>query len=84
MVTAVVAAFLYLRIVVSIYLAAETGEPAPRLAVPVPARLGLAACALVSLAIGFFPDLVEGPADDGQPALVEYQETAPPEFSTGS
>ena len=56
MLTAVVAAFLYLRIIVSMYMSAEdAGEPRT-IRVPFAATLALGACALVTLGVGIFPE----------------------------
>jgi NADH-quinone oxidoreductase subunit N len=85
MITAVIAAFLYLRIVVSMYMAgAEEGdegeveeeaeaEPAiTRADVPVPAAAGLAVLVAfaVTLVVGFLPQLILHFANDAVPVLV--------------
>ena len=55
MLTAVVAAFLYLRIIVSMYMSVEdAGEPRT-IRVPFAAGLALATCALVTFGVGLFP-----------------------------
>ncbi|MET0904030.1 MAG: NADH-quinone oxidoreductase subunit N [Acidimicrobiales bacterium] len=70
MLTAVVAAFLYLRIIVSMYMSEEdAGEPRT-IRVPFAAGLALATCAAVTLGVGVFPGLLSGPAQDATPALV--------------
>jgi NADH-quinone oxidoreductase subunit N len=70
MLTAVVAAFLYLRIIVSMYMSGEeAGEPRA-IRVPFAAGLALATCALVTLGVGLFPGALSGTAQDATPALV--------------
>jgi NADH-quinone oxidoreductase subunit N len=70
MLTAVVAAFLYLRIIVSMYMSVEdAGEPRT-IRVPFAAGLALATCAAVTLGVGLFPGALSGPAQDATPALV--------------
>jgi NADH-quinone oxidoreductase subunit N len=83
MLTAVVAAFLYLRIIVSMYMSVEeAGEPRT-IRVPFAAGLALATCALVTLGLGLFPGVLSGTAKDATPDLVlEPADTAGPELST--
>lgn len=70
MLTAVVAAFLYLRIIVSMYMSAdEAGEPR-RIPVPFAAGLALLTCATVTLGAGLFPGALASTAKDATPALV--------------
>jgi len=70
MLTAVVAAFLYLRIIVSMFMSVEeAGEPRT-IRVPFAATLALATCALVTLGVGLFPGVLSGTAKDATPALV--------------
>ena len=70
MLTAVIAAFLYLRIIVSMYMSVEdAGEPRT-IRVPFAAGLALATCAVVTLGIGLFPGVLSGTAQDATPALV--------------
>jgi NADH-quinone oxidoreductase subunit N len=70
MLTAVVAAFLYLRIIVSMFMSVEeAGEPRT-IRVPFAAALALATCALVTLGVGLFPGVLSGTAKDATPALV--------------
>jgi NADH-quinone oxidoreductase subunit N len=70
MLTAVVAAFLYLRIIVSMYMSVEdAGEPRT-IRIPFAARLALATCALVTLGVGLFPGALSSTAKDATPALV--------------
>lgn len=78
MVSAVISAFLYLRIVVAMFMAGgDDGAdgPAPTRAqrIPVPAGAGLAIglCLLVTVAFGLFPDALVNAANAGQPALVK-------------
>jgi NADH-quinone oxidoreductase subunit N len=82
MVSAVIAAFLYLRLVVSMYMAAPEGaeEEIPAelrsdpVRVSVGAWLGIAICLVVTLAVGIVPDTVLDPAEKGTPALVQVAE----------
>ena len=70
MLTAVVAAFLYLRIIVSMYMSVEdAGEPR---AIPVPFAAGLALVIAVgfTLCVGLFPGLLSRAAEDATPVLV--------------
>ena len=70
MLTAVVAAFLYLRIIVSMYMSIEdAGEPR-RIPVPFAAGLALLACVVVTLGAGLFPGALASTAKDATPALV--------------
>jgi NADH-quinone oxidoreductase subunit N len=70
MLTAVISAFLYLRITVSMYMSTEEAG-APR-TIPVPFAAGLAVLVsfAVTLAVGVFPGLLAGPAKEATPALV--------------
>ncbi len=77
MVSSVVAAFLYLRIVVSMYMEAEEEREARRIPIPFSAGLALAASVLVTLAVGLFPGILSGPAGDATPVLVAEIAPAP-------
>jgi len=70
MVSAVIAAFLYLRIVVSMYVldAADDGAPAVRVAPA--AAIALAVTVLVTLGFGILPDTAVNLAKDAVPVLV--------------
>ena len=74
--TAVVSAFLYLRIIVSMYMGAADGdEPSPGLEgppveVPAAAGLALAICLAFTLVVGFFPQTLLDFAGDAIPVLV--------------
>jgi NADH-quinone oxidoreductase subunit N len=75
MVTAVVSAFLYLRIIVAMYFSGDEveGDAATgrsRVAVPWGAALSLGVAVAVTLAVGILPDLVSDVADDAIPVLV--------------
>ncbi len=80
MVSAVISAFLYLRVIVAMYMSgADDGDdgPAPtrasRIPVPLGAGIAIAACVVVTIGYGLFPDLLVKPARDGQPALVTVE-----------
>ena len=70
MLTAVIAAYLYLRIIVSMFMSAEDAAEPRRIRVPFAAGLALALCAIVTLGAGLFPDTLSSPATDATPALV--------------
>jgi NADH-quinone oxidoreductase subunit N len=72
MLAAVIAAGLYLRIVVSMYLAdPEAGDDSrPVIAVPFSAGLALAISATVTLVVGFIPGFLVNLAHDAVPVLV--------------
>ena len=77
MLTAVVAAFLYLRIIVSMYMSVEdAGEPRS-IPVPFAAGLALALCLGVTLVVGLFPGTLSGTAKRATPALVLEPTTTP-------
>ncbi|MEO7571575.1 MAG: NADH-quinone oxidoreductase subunit N, partial [Acidimicrobiales bacterium] len=70
MITAVIAAFLYLRIIVSMFMSVEdAGEPR-RIRIPVAAGLALVLCVVVTIGTGLFPDTLASQAKDATPALV--------------
>jgi NADH-quinone oxidoreductase subunit N len=70
MLTAVVAAFVYLRIIVSMYMSAEeAGEPR-RIPVPFAAGLALAVSAAVTLGVGVLPGSLSSTARDATAVLV--------------
>ncbi len=93
MVSAVIAAFLYLRLVVAMFMSgADDGDdgvaPARTARIPIPAGAGLviAICLAVTIGYGLLPDALVSPAREGQPALVQSEEpaaTAAPVTSPG-
>jgi NADH-quinone oxidoreductase subunit N len=88
MVTAVIAAALYLRVVVVMYLAGgahgDTEAPAtPRVRVGLAARLAIGLCVLVTIGVGLFPDTVVSLAQHGTPILIEPPAATPPPAGTG-
>lgn len=71
MLSAVIAAFLYLRVVVTMWFVAPGPDtPGRDLAIPVPTGVALVVCVAVSLFIGVAPDPVTRLADQAPPALV--------------
>lgn len=71
MLTAVVAAFLYLRIIVAMYMTSEEDLPEARsIDIPFGARLALALSLLVTVGVGVFPSLLADPAGDATAVLV--------------
>jgi NADH-quinone oxidoreductase subunit N len=79
MLSSVIAAFLYLRIVVAMYMEVDDGEEreARHIAIPFSAGLALAVSLLVTLGVGLFPSLLADPAGDATPALVVEATTTP-------
>lgn len=83
MITSVVAAFLYLRIIVSMYMSADEHAEAPaysraaRIRVPAGAKLALGLCLVVTVGVGIFPGPVTDLSNDGKPVLVNVAEPAP-------
>ncbi len=72
MLSSAIAAFLYLRIVVYMYLSDEDEAPAePHITVPAGTKLAIALCLLVTIGVGIMPELFDGPATHGVPYLVE-------------
>jgi NADH:ubiquinone oxidoreductase subunit 2 (subunit N) len=84
MLSSVIAAFLYLRIVVSMYMESDEGEVREARHIPIPFTAGLAlgVSLLVTLAVGLFPGLLSGPASDATPALVVEAAPASPDPTT--
>jgi NADH-quinone oxidoreductase subunit N len=68
MLAAVVATFLYLRIVSSMYMSDETIE-GPRVAIPRPAGVALAVCLIVTVGIGVWPGAITEVTQDAVPVL---------------
>jgi NADH-quinone oxidoreductase subunit N len=86
MLSGAIAAFLYLRIVVMMYLTdgdAE-GQTVPRLRVPAGTKVALGLCLIVTLGAGIAPQLIVGPATHGTPYLVEPPAPTPPPRGSGS
>jgi NADH-quinone oxidoreductase subunit N len=84
MVSAVIAAFLYLRIIVSMYMSADTAggdEPAVRsragMPVPFGAGLALVLAVGVTLLAGFWPDAIADFAVDAVPTLIAHAPDTP-------
>ena len=75
MLTAVISAFMYLRIVVAMWMADVDDDAVPtRASLPVPAGVGiaLALCLLVTIGVGVWPDVLTGPAADATAVLVQF------------
>ena len=95
MVSAVIAAFLYLRLVVSMYMSAPEGQedepvdlPGGPVQVGVGAWIGIAVCLIVTMVVGIVPDTVLDPAEKATPALVQVADapaspTSTPDLGTG-
>jgi NADH-quinone oxidoreductase subunit N len=88
MVSAVIAAFVYLRIIVAMYMSGDeqhelsgeedetvVAEPSPAAGIRVPATAALAIglAVLVTVVVGILPGLVQNPSTDAVPALVQAQ-----------
>ena len=91
MVSAVIAAFLYLRIVVSMYMSAPEGQedeavdlPGGPVRVGVGAWIGIAVCLIVTMVVGIVPDTVLDPAEKATPALVQVADAPASSAGTGS
>jgi NADH-quinone oxidoreductase subunit N len=71
MLTAVISAFLYLRIIVAMYMEVDEGEEREGRRIPIPfaAGLALAVSLGVTLVVGIFPSLLADPAGDATPSL---------------
>jgi NADH-quinone oxidoreductase subunit N len=85
MLSAVVAAALYLRVIVAMYMTGDADEdPAVgRVPVSIGARIALGLCVLVTLGVGIFPEVLVDPAQHGVPVLVEPPAPTPPPAGTG-
>jgi NADH-quinone oxidoreductase subunit N len=72
MVASVIAAYLYLRIVVSMYMESEEGDErvGRHIRVPFAAGLAIGVAVLVTVVVGLFPSLLADPAGDATPLLV--------------
>ena len=71
MVAAVIAAFLYLRIIVAMYMGDEEAAPeGGRVAVSVGAGVALTLCLVVTIGVGVWPGAISGWAQDAVPVLV--------------
>ena len=85
MATAVIAAVLYLRVIVAMYLTGTDADPPAvgRIAVGWSARIALGLCAAFTLGFGLFPEFVVDQARQGVPVLVESPAPTPPPAGTG-
>jgi NADH-quinone oxidoreductase subunit N len=70
MLAAVIAAFLYLRIVVAMYMGDDEAPAEPKVAISVGAGIALALCLVATIGVGVWPGLVSGWAEDAIPTLV--------------
>ncbi len=82
MLTAVISAFLYLRIIVAMFMSDDATEGAeatePR-AIPIPLAAGIALvlCLGVTIGVGLFPGVLAKPAKDATPVLVAEPDATP-------
>ncbi len=75
MLSAVIAAFLYLRITVAMWMDDVDDADVPArstLQVPVGAAIALVVCLAVTIGVGFFPHVLTGPAADATAVLVDF------------
>ncbi len=74
MLSAVIAAFLYLRITVAMWMSDDDVEVPERSSLPVPVGVGIALvlCVAVTIGVGFFPHVLTGPAADATAVLVDF------------
>ena len=74
MLSAVIAAFLYLRITVAMWMSDDDVEAPARASLPVPVGVGIALvlCMVVTLGVGVFPHVLTGPAADATAVLVQF------------
>jgi NADH-quinone oxidoreductase subunit N len=70
MVTAVIAAFVYLRVVVAMYMSDEEAEARPPVVVPFGAGLALTLAVGITVVVGVLPWLITDVAQDAVPVLV--------------
>ncbi len=70
MVSAVIAAFIYLRIVVAMFLEGDDDTPGPVVPVPLPALVALVIAVLVTVGFGIVPSPLDDLARDAIPYLV--------------
>ena len=70
MLSATIAAFLYLRVVVAMWFASPEGEPLRPIPVSVATGAALVACAVATLGIGLFPDGLTNLVDQADPVIV--------------
>jgi NADH-quinone oxidoreductase subunit N len=71
MLAAVIAAFLYLRIVAAMYMGdADEPDGAAGIKIPVGAGIALALCLVVTIGVGVWPGAISGAAQDAVPVLV--------------
>ena len=76
MITSVIAAYLYLRIIVTMYMAPPVDAAARKLRVPAGARVALAVCLFVTIGAGLVPGPLTKAAGDAKPVLVNLPEPA--------
>jgi NADH-quinone oxidoreductase subunit N len=91
MVSAVISAFLYLRIIVAMFMSgADDGDEGPvpsresRIRIPATAGIAISLCVIATIAFGLFPDLLVKPANNGRPVLVQYDRPVDPALASGS
>ena len=69
MLSSVVSAFLYLRIIVSMYMS-DPAEDSPAIPIPFAAGLAITICAVVTVGFGTFPDPIVDLVRDSLPVLI--------------
>ena len=78
MVSAVIAAFLYLRVIIAMYLSPIDQPATPRIRVRFGAKLAIGVCLLVTIGVGIAPSVFLDPARDAIPYLVAPPAPTPP------
>ncbi len=78
MVSAVIAAFLYLRLIIAMYLTPSDEPATGRIKVPLGAKLAIGMCLLVTIVVGLDPNAFLVPARSGVPYLVAPPAATPP------
>ena len=70
MVASVIAAFLYLRIVLAMYAGEAGADDAPRVAIPSLAGVAIVIAVGITVVFGFLPQILEHWARDAVPAIL--------------
>jgi NADH-quinone oxidoreductase subunit N len=70
MLTAVISAFLYLRIIVAMFMSDDEATEPRTIPIPLAAGIALVLCIGVTIGVGLFPGVLAEPAKDATPVLV--------------
>jgi NADH-quinone oxidoreductase subunit N len=77
MLTAVISAFLYLRIVVSMFMSDDEATEPRVIPIPLAAGIALVLSVGVTIGVGLFPGVLATPAKDATPVLVAEPDPEP-------